>query len=132
MTMTSQFAEMTSLSIFFELALFFLWSLVTGLSFMSISLLVQELWKFSFIRDWSEIGKSKILAPLICQISGDWGKTGIINLARMYLMKIYWMLQNDRVTAFTVSQLLRENQQGVKLPHSLFQIRVKSRWVFGY
>ena len=132
MTMTSQFAEMTSLSIFFELALFFLWSLVTGLSFMSISLLVQELWKFSFIRDWSEIGKLKILAPLICQISGDWDKTGIINLARMYLMKIYWMQQNDRVTAFTISQLLRENQQGVKLPHSPFQIRVKSRWVFGY
>ena len=130
MTMTSQFAEMTSSSIFFELALFFLWSLVTGLSFMSISLLVQELWKFSFIGDWSEIGKSKILAPLICQISGDWDKIGIINLARMYLMKIYWMLQNDRVTAFALSQLLKENQQGVKLPHSPFQIRVKSRWVF--
>ena len=26
------------------------------------------------------------------------------------------MLQNARVTAFTVSELLRENQQGVKLP----------------
>ena len=132
MTMTSQFADMTSSSIFFELVLFFLWSLVTGLSFMSISLLVQELWQFSFIREWSDIGKSKILAPLICQISGDWDKIGIINLARMYLMKIYWMLQNDRVTAFTLSQLLKENQQGVKLPHSPFQIRVKSRWVFGY
>ena len=26
------------------------------------------------------------------------------------------MLQNARVTAFTVSELLRENEQGVKLP----------------
>ena len=39
----------------------------------------------------------------------------------MFLMKSYGMLQNSRVTAFTVSDLLRENQQdggegGVKLP----------------
>ena len=40
----------------------------------------------------------------------------------MFLMKSYSMLQNSRVTAFTVSELLRENQQdggrggGVKLP----------------
>ena len=27
-------------------------------------------------------------------------------------MKCYWMLQNAKVTAFTVSELLRENQQG--------------------
>ena len=46
----------------------------------------------------------------------------------MSLMKCYWMLKNIRVTAFTVSEFLRENQQegvgveeGVKLP----QIRVK-------
>ena len=29
--------------------------------------------------------------------------------------KSYWMLQNARVTAFTVSELLRENQQGGKI-----------------
>ena len=39
------------------------------------------------------------------------GKLGIPNLARMFLMKSYSMLQNSRVTAFTVSKLLRENQQ---------------------
>ena len=33
------------------------------------------------------------------------------------------MLQNSRVRAFNVSELLRENQQGVKLPPT--QIRVK-------
>ena len=39
------------------------------------------------------------------------------------------MLQNARVTAFTVSELLKENQQGggsVKLPPPLLQIRVKN------
>ena len=33
------------------------------------------------------------------------------------------MSQNARVTAFTFSELLRENQQGVKFSHA--QIRVK-------
>ena len=33
------------------------------------------------------------------------------------------MLQNARVTAFTVSELLRENQQGGITPHT--QVRVK-------
>ena len=36
---------------------------------------------------------------------------GIPNLARMSQIKCYRMLQNARVTAFTLSQLLRENQQ---------------------
>ena len=57
--MTSQFFDMTLLP-FLEVALFPLWRLVTGPSFMSISSLVLELWQFSFIRDWPEIRKSKI------------------------------------------------------------------------
>ena len=38
------------------------------------------------------------------------------------------MLQNARVAAFTISELLRENQDGVKLPPTILptQIRVKS------
>ena len=48
----------------------------------------------------------------------DWSKLWIPNLARMSLIECYWMLQNSRVTAFTVFELLRENQLGwgVKLP----------------
>ena len=46
-----QFAEVTSLSNFFGGFLFFLSSLVTGPSFMSLSSLVLELCQFSFIRD---------------------------------------------------------------------------------
>ena len=29
--------------------------------------------------------------------------------------KCYWMLQNAKVTAFTISELLRENRQGVRV-----------------
>ena len=47
-----------------------------------------------------------------CPISGDWDKLGIPNLSRVSLVTYYWMLQNSRVTAFAVSDLLKENQQG--------------------
>ena len=53
------FFDMTSLSIFL-LLLFFLSSLVTGSSFMSILSLVLELWQFRFTKDWPEIWKLEI------------------------------------------------------------------------
>ena len=102
---------MTSLSNSFYVVLFLLSSLVTGPSFMLMSWLVQELWQFSFIRDWPEIWKSEIPPSEFYQISGEWGELGIPNLAQMFLIKCYWMMQNASVTAFTVSELLRENQQ---------------------
>ena len=43
MKMTLQFLDMTSLLIFFDVAVFLLSGLVTGPSFMSISLLIIEL-----------------------------------------------------------------------------------------
>ena len=103
--MTSQFVDMTSSSIYFDV-LFLLSGLVTGPSFMSILSLVLELWQFSFIGDWPEIQKSEIPQSEFCPISGDWSELGIPNLARMSLLKCYWMLQNVRVTACTVSELL--------------------------
>ena len=108
---------------FFDVVLFLLWILVIGPSFMSISSLVLELWQFYFIRDWPEIWKSEIPPSEFWPIFGDWGKLWIPNLARMSLIKSYQMLQDARVSAFTVSELLREKQQGVKLPPT--QIRVK-------
>ena len=111
-TMTSQFLDMTSSSNFLTFFLFLLSSLDTSPSFMLISSLVPELWQFSFIRDWPEIWKLEIPLSEFYPISGDRGKLKIPNLARMSLTKCYWMLQNCRVTAFTVSELLRENQQG--------------------
>ena len=115
---------------FFYAVLFLLSILVTRSSFMSISSLVLELWQFPFIRDWPEIRKSEIPPSEFYPIFGDWGQLWIPNLVRMFLIKYYWVLQNARVTAFTVSGLLSENQEGrdggwVKLPHPI-QIRVNS------
>ena len=122
MIMTSQFPEMTSLSKFFEMD--HLSRLVTGPIFLSISSLVLELWQFSFIRNWPEIWKLEIPLSEFCPISGDWSELWIPNLAQMSLIECHCMLQNFWVTAFTVFELLRENQLGwVKLPPT--QIRVK-------
>ena len=104
---------------FFDVILFLLSGLATGQSVMSISPLVLELWQFSFIRHWPEIRKSEIPPSEFCLISEDWGKLWIPNLVKMSLVECYWMLQNSRATAFTVFELLRENQRGggVKLPY---------------
>ena len=53
----------------------------------------------------------------ICLISGDWDDLGIPNFAQMSLMKSYWILRNARVKAVTISELLMENQQVVKITH---------------
>ena len=114
---------------FFDIFLFLLSSLVTGPSFMSIWSLVLELWQFLFIRDWPETRKSEILPSEFCLISGDWGNQGIPNLARTSLITFYWMLRNATITAVTVSELLRENQQEGKFtspPPN--QIRVNVRF----
>ena len=112
MVMMSQCFDMTSLSNFFDVVLFLLSSLVTSPRFMSISSLSLELWQFSFIRNWPEIRISKTPPSEFCPISGDWVELWIPNLARMSLIEFYWMLQNSRITAFTVFELLRENQLG--------------------
>ena len=61
-----------------------------------------------------------------CPISGDWGELGIRNLARIFLIKCYWMLQNARVTPLTVSESLRKNQRRGVSPT---QVRVKALFV---
>ena len=126
MTMMSQFGDMKSSSKFYWRVLFLLSSLVTALNFMRKSASVLELWQ-CFLRNWPEIRKSEIAPSEFCPIFGDWDKLRIPNLARMFLMKCYYMLQNVRVPAFTVSELLSESQQGDKITPPLHaQIMVKS------
>ena len=79
---------------------------------MSISSLFLELWQFSVTTDWPKIRKSEIQTSNICPMFEDWVELWIPNLAGMFLMKCYWILQNPRATAFTVFELLRKNQQG--------------------
>ena len=55
-------------------------------------------------------GNRKYPESGFCPIFGDWNKLEIPNLERMSLKKRYWMLQNARVTTFTISELLREKQ----------------------
>ena len=42
------------------------------------------------------------------------------------------MLQDTRVTAFTVSELLRENQQGVELPPPQSRLGLKSMLILHF
>ena len=77
------------------------------------------------MRDWPEIWKSEIPLFEFCPISQDWGDLGLPNLARTFLIKSYRMLQNARVIAFTVSELLRENRQEVKFPHPHLPTRIR-------
>ena len=94
---------------FLDVVLFLLSILNTGPSFMSISSLLLKFCQFTFIRNWPEIRKSEIPPSKFCPISGDWGELEIPNLARVFLIKCYLMMQNGSVTACTVSKLLREN-----------------------
>ena len=128
--MKSKFVDMTSSSHFWRCRISLVklsyWSqfhvnIMTGSGVMTIS----------FIRDWPEIRKSEIPPSEFCPISGDWGKPGIPNLARMSLTKCYWMLQNARVTAFTVSELLRESQE-VKLPLPTHRLGLKKQSFLKY
>ena len=117
---------------FFDVLLFLLSSLVTDPSFISILLVVLESWQFSFIRDWAETRKFKIPSSEFCPTSGDWAKLGLPNLARKCLIKCYCKLQNARITAFTVSELLRKNQQGgggdkITTPLPPTEIRFKNK-----
>ena len=92
---------------------------------LSISSLVLELWKFSFIRELPEIRKSETPPSEFCPTNGDWDVLWIPNLAIMFLIECYWMLQNSTVTAFAVFELLREDQLGEgKITPLPTQIRV--------
>ena len=97
---------------------FLLSSWVAGLSFTSISLLVLQLWQFSFIRDFRNT--TDIRNTTIWVLSNIWrpGQVRDTKFGTNILIKRNWMLQNARVTAFIVPELLRENQQrSMKLPH---------------
>ena len=142
MTMTSQFVNMTSSSIYLTLFCFY----------CQFYLLVQvscqyHHWFWSYdnfflykgLNRNPKIGNTHIW--VLPNIPNIWrlGKIRIPNFARIDLMNCYWMLQNARVAAFTVSDLLRENQQGGggggKITTPPTQIRLKGlsqtwEWIF--
>ena len=107
MTMTSQFSDMKSSSNFSEVVVFLWSSLVIGPTFMSISLWVMTIFLYKGWTRNPEIGNTPVWV-----LANIWrlGWVRIPNFAQISPMKFYWILQ--KVTAFTVSELLRENQQG--------------------
>ena len=84
--------------------LLLLLSLVTKAVFISILWLALELWQFSFIKDWPEIQISEIAA---CILSNIW-RVRWVRVTK-FGRNISKKLLNTRVTAFTVSELLKEN-----------------------
>ena len=114
--MTSKFWEMTPSSNIFDIVFFIKFSykskfdvnIITDFGVMKTSFLSYE----NFLRDWLEIRKLEIARSELCPLSWEWGELRIPNLVATSLIKSYWILQNARVTAFTVSDLLREYQQG--------------------
>ena len=108
--MKSQFSNMPSSLNSFWRCCVSLFKFSYSPKFKSVALLVLELFKLLFIKDWPEIKKLEILPPKYCSLSADRSKLGIPNLARMSLMKSYQMLQNDSVTAFNFCELFRKNQ----------------------
>ena len=113
--MISQFADMTSSPNFFDIVIFLLSSLVTGPSFMLISLLVLQLCQFSFNKGLtrnSEIRNTPFwVFPSIQRL-------GQVRNTKFGVNVCYEMI------IFTDSELLRENHQGGKIAPT--QIRVNT------
>ena len=81
-----------------------------------------------FYNGLTRILKTEIPPSEFCQISWDWRELGLTKLVQMSLIQCYWMLQKVRVTAFTVSELLKRNQRRVKLPP--FPLLPPSLWLW--
>ena len=96
----------------------FPFNIITGSGFMTI-------FSFQFSSVSSKSGNRN--NPVwVLPISGGLRELGIPDLARISLIKCYWMMQSARVTVFTVTELLRE-KQGVKLPTHPNQIKIKEK-----
>ena len=113
MTMTSQIVDMAPSSVIFDIAVFLLLlSLVAGPSFMSVSVLVVELWQFLFIRDWPEIKPSEITPTEFHPISGDW------SWHQTWHELLWWKVNAAKCqgyTAVTVSTAIEEGGEFTKL-----------------
>ena len=110
MTMTPQFVEWRHHKCFWR-CFFGLVKFIYRSKFHANITTGSEVMIIFFVRNWPEIWKSEQPPSEFCTISGDWDDSGLLNLTRMFLMKCYWKLHNTRGLAFTVCELLRENQQ---------------------
>ena len=125
MTMTSQFADMTLSSNFF-------WRCFDSLVKFSccfklhVNIIagsgVMTIFFYKRLNRNPEIRNTPVwVSPIIWKP----GELGIPNLARMFLIKCSYMMQNAKVTAFTVIAILRENLQGYQPPTRLSTLSAK-------
>ena len=91
---------------FFDVILLLLSSLVSGPSFMGISSMVLELWQFTFIRDWPEIGNTlvwvlldiwrlgRVRDPKLCKDVSD---EMLLNVAKCqgYGFYCFWVIKEN-------------------------------------
>ena len=92
---------------FFVIVLFRLSGLLIGPSLMSISLPFLELWQFSFIRSFTRnlrMGNTPVWV-----LSNIWWLEHVMDTGFVTSVSNL-VLQNVWFTAFTISELLRENQ----------------------
>ena len=126
MAMTSKFSDMESSSNFlyvdfFSLAKFNYWSkfhvnIITGSEVMTISF-------YKGLTRNSEIGKTHVwVLPNIWRLGRVRNTKSGTNISNKILLNA----TNGTVKAFTISEPLRENQQGVKLPPPPTQMKVKA------
>ena len=64
---------------------------------------------FFFIRDWPEIWKSEIPSSEFSSILRGWVELEIPNLARISLMKSYWMLQKASISMMPGTGKISQN-----------------------
>ena len=80
---------------------------------------------FRLLRIDQKCGNRKYPRLAFCSIYGGCDILGISYLPRISLIKCYWQLQNAKVRAFTVSELLRKNQHGeIKLPPTMIRVKI--------
>ena len=95
---------------FFDIVLFLL-SVLVNWSKFHVNIItdsgIMTIFFYKGLTRNPEIGNTSVWV-----LPNIWGKLWIPNLAWMSLIECYWMLQNSRVIAFTVFELLRENQLG--------------------
>ena len=125
MTMTSKFADMTSSSNCFDIFMFFLSSLVTGPSFMSISSLVLELWLIFYkgLDRNPEIGNAPVwVLPNIWRLGREKNTKFGTKFSNEMLLNAA-KCQGESFYRFSLIKGKPTEGEGVKLPPT--QIRVK-------
>ena len=119
MTMTRQLLNTTSSSKFFDVVLFLLSRLVTGLCFQSVSSLVLELWQFSLIKEFTRnlvIGNTPVwVLPNIWRLEWVMDTKFGTNVSNKMLLNVA-KLQSYSFYGFWVIKGKLTGGGGIKLP----------------